>query len=83
MPNALLVELGARVFSSNIDALICEVSPLVIQRQYSHRDAFREFKKLIFQYESQDWNGKDLLPLQLQIIVILELLMQKKPTASQ
>lgn len=81
MSNALPAELGTRVFSTNIDVMISEVRSLVLRQQYSHREAFREFKKLIFLYESQDWNGRNLLPLQLKIIFVLELLKQKKPTA--
>jgi hypothetical protein len=71
---ALLEQLSAKVFDGDIQQLLNDVSTLVLKRKYSHGEAYRQYMQLSYMYESQDWDNKEVLPLQLKLIVVLELL---------
>lgn len=58
----------------DIKRLLKLVSALVHERRYSHPDAFRKFESLELMFESKEWEENDLLPLQVNLIAVLELL---------
>lgn len=58
----------------DIKQLLKLISPLVHERRYSHPEAFRKFESLELKFESKNWEENDLLPLQVKLIAVLELL---------
>lgn len=77
MSDALLEQLRKDVFVVDIQKVLNEVGALATQRKCSNRKAFLRFKKLELLYESKDWTGKNLLPLQVSLIHVIELLKQQ------
>lgn len=65
----------------DIKQLLKLLSALVHEHRYSHPDAFRKFESLELKFESKNWEENDLLPLQVNLLAVIELLKQKKPTA--
>lgn len=73
----LLSQLSRNVFIVDIQEVLNEVGALVRQRRRSNRKAFFRFKELESLYESKDWTGKNLLPLQVNLLAVIELLKQQ------
>jgi hypothetical protein len=74
MSDALLERLRKDVFAADIQQVLNEVGALARKREWSNRKAFFRFKELELLYESKDWTGKNLLPLQVNVLAVIELL---------
>jgi hypothetical protein len=77
MSDALLGRLRIDVFVVDFQQVLNEVGALARQRKWSNRKAFFRFKELELLYESKDWTGKNLLPLQVNLLAVIELLKQQ------